>query len=58
MNDIDQKAAIAALLALSKHNIPPDVQELLIYGNPDRNVPPGAFSAAMQAALIVYRLES
>lgn len=53
-DDTDLRAAVAALIALSKHNIPPDVQELLIYGNPDRKIRPGAFRAAMQAALLVY----
>ena len=39
-----------ALLALAHFNIPPDVQELLVHGNPDREVPPGALEAAMQSA--------
>ena len=38
MSDRDLEAACAALLALTKHNVPPDVQELLVYGNPDRKI--------------------
>ena len=38
----------AALVALAKANIPTDVQELLISGDPTRGIPPGALQSAMQ----------
>ena len=40
---------VAALVALTKENIPTDVQELLVYGNPDRGVNPGALGRALFA---------
>lgn len=49
--DRDLRAATAALIALSKHNIPTDVQELLVRGDPMRGIPPGALSASWAAAL-------
>jgi len=39
----------AALLVLTRHGIPPDIQELLIYGNPDRGIRPGALAAVLAA---------
>lgn len=41
---------IAALAALAKAGVPTDVQELLMYGNPDRNVRPRALESALVAA--------
>lgn len=41
----------AALVALTKWNIPPDVQELLMTGNPQMSAPPGALAAAIEAAV-------
>lgn len=38
-----------ALAVLARFNITPDVQELLIYGNPSRGVPPGALAAVLKA---------
>jgi hypothetical protein len=52
--DADLEAATAALMALTEANIPPDVQELLVYGN-DIDVAPGALSKAVKAALLVYQ---
>jgi hypothetical protein len=54
MIDTDLEAASAALVSLACDNIPPDVQELLVRGDPQRDIRPGAFSRAIQAALIVY----
>jgi len=39
----------AALVALAEANIPTDVQELLMRGNPDRDVAPGALRKACEA---------
>lgn len=38
----------AALIVLAKFNIPTDVQELLVHGNPMRSVAPGALRAALE----------
>jgi hypothetical protein len=40
----------AALVKLAYFNIPVDVQELLVHGDPMRGIPPGALTAALQAA--------
>jgi hypothetical protein len=37
----------AFLVALAQHGIRPDMQEVLIRGNPDLGIPPGALRAAM-----------
>ena len=50
-DDILRAAAAAALVALTEHHIPPDVQELLVYGNPDYGIRPGALSKAICAVL-------
>lgn len=39
----------AALLALAQHGIPPDIQELLLAGDPTRGIAPGALRAALDA---------
>jgi hypothetical protein len=41
----------AALVALTNANVPPDVQELLMTGNPSLGVPTGALAAAIEAAV-------
>lgn len=53
--DPDVDAAVAALTALAGHNIPVDVQELLVAGDPMRGIPPGALSACVKAAIQSYR---
>jgi len=40
-----------ALIALAKHNIPPDVQELLVSGDPSRGIAPGALAGALPPRL-------
>lgn len=45
----------AALLALAEANIPPDVQELLVHGDPMRGIPPGALAKALMAANMEQR---
>lgn len=40
---------VLALLALAKHNIPPDIQELLLIGDPEKGISPGALWAAIKA---------
>lgn len=40
----------AALISLAESNIPPDIQELLIQGDPMRDIPPGALTKALKAA--------
>lgn len=42
-------AVVAALIALVRHGVPPDVQELLVYGAPHCGVPPGALAAVVDA---------
>jgi hypothetical protein len=41
----------AALVVLARYNIPTDIQELLVGGNPSRNVAPGALAAAIEATV-------
>jgi hypothetical protein len=55
MTERDTDAAVAALAALTRHGIPPDIQELLIYGSPRIGVKPGALSKAMAAAITAYQ---
>jgi hypothetical protein len=55
MRDRDLHAAAAALVALAEHEIPTDTQELLVNGDPNRGVRPGALSKAIRAALRSYR---
>lgn len=45
----DEEMLTTALLVLVEFGIEPDIQELLIYGNPARRVRPGALKAAMRA---------
>ena len=42
-----------AVLRLAQFGIPPDMQELLVFGNVGLGIPPGALSAAINAALEV-----
>lgn len=44
-----QDDAAAFLVSLARANISPDVQELLVYGNPDRGVAPRAIEKALAA---------
>lgn len=44
------KEVTAALIALAESNIPVDIQELLIRGDPMRGIPPGALDKAIAAA--------
>jgi hypothetical protein len=44
------EAVARAVQALADCNVPPDVQELLLHGNPSRSVRPGALLAALDAA--------
>ena len=53
----DVQAAAVALVTLSEHNIPPDIQELLVLGNPDRDIRPGALSKAISAVIQSYLKE-
>jgi hypothetical protein len=55
---IDDKVFVAAIVALARHNIPTDVQELLVSGDPMRGIAPGAMSAAIKAALAEGTLRS
>lgn len=42
---------VPPLIALAEANIPTDVQELLVQGDPMRGIPPGALTKAIAAAL-------
>lgn len=55
MDNAELEMASAALIALTDHGIPPDVQELLVYGNPELGIAPGALSKAVQAVLLAAR---
>jgi hypothetical protein len=48
----DLELATAAIVTLTEHGIPPDVQELLVYGNPSRGIAPGALSKAIRAVAL------
>lgn len=50
MADAERDALTAALVALTRYGIAPDIQELLLRGNPDLGVRPGALAAAIRAA--------
>lgn len=47
MNDLNKIAEAAALVSLARDNIPSDVQELLVRGDPARNIPPNALRRAI-----------
>jgi hypothetical protein len=51
MISITVDAHLAAVTALAEAGIEPDVQELLVYGNPSRSVAPGALAKAINAAI-------
>lgn len=51
VNAAAERAEIAALVALARHSIPTDVQDLLVRGDPMRSIPPRALSKAILAAL-------
>jgi hypothetical protein len=53
--NIDLEAAAAALMELTVRNIPTDIQELLVHGSLKLDIPPGALSAAIRAAVETYR---
>lgn len=44
-----------ALIALAECNIPPDIQELLVRGDPMRGIPPHALLRAIEAVMSVDR---
>lgn len=49
MTDTTELDTLAvALISLARSNIPPDVQELLLHGNPDRGIPPGALKRLIE----------
>lgn len=49
-------ALTAAVTSLAEHGVPPDIQELLIYGNPNRGIVPGALLRAVGAVLAIQSL--
>jgi len=46
-------AVAAALVELAAFNVPPDVQEVLLVGDPSRRIKPGSLEAALLAGLRV-----
>lgn len=44
------KAETAALITLARLGIPPDIQELLVQGDPMRGIAPGAFRTVILSA--------
>lgn len=51
MATADIEKLTAALVSLAQDGIPPDIQELLTHGNPDRGIPPGALARALGVEL-------
>lgn len=54
MNINDERrlwARTAALVIFAEYNIPVDVQELLLRGDPSRNIPPDALGEALMHAI-------
>lgn len=51
MSECSYMAETAAAVALAAANIPTDIQELLLRGNPNLGVAPGALRAALCAAV-------
>ena len=51
---IRAKAIAAACIELAKHNIPLDIQELLIMGDPQRDIRPGAMERAIISAMTSF----
>jgi len=52
MIDLEKaKQTITALMVLAECNIPPDIQELLVHGDPMRGIPPNALSKALGEVL-------
>lgn len=43
----EQLTLVDAVRKLAEHNIPPDMQELLLVGDPTRSIPPGALKSAL-----------
>jgi len=41
---------VKALIEMARCNIPSDIQELLVHGNPKINVPPGVLEKVLVAA--------
>ena len=48
MTEINDTHLVNALLVLTKCGVPPDIQELLIYGDPERKIAPGALNKMLQ----------
>ena len=55
VHDIELDAATAALMVMAEHNVPPDIQELLVFGNPILGVPEGVMSKVIKAVLVTFR---
>ena len=49
---------VAPLVALAEAGIPPDVQEMLVRGDPMRGIAPGALSKALTATISDLRAEN
>lgn len=45
------EAIAAAVITLAQSNIPVDVQELLLFGDPTKNIPPRVLQKAIAACL-------
>lgn len=51
MTPLELEMTTAALVALAEHGIPPDIQELLVHGNPSQGIAPGALGKAIRVIL-------
>jgi hypothetical protein len=51
MRNLSLEILPAFLVALAEAGIPPDIQEVLIHGNPSRSIPPDALRKAISAVL-------
>jgi hypothetical protein len=52
--ELELNAATAALVALAEHNIPADMQEVLVLGSRQKGIQPGALSKAVKAILLSF----
>lgn len=50
-HDLMVALEVAALTALAEANVPPDIQGLLIGGNPNMDIAPGALGKVVEAVI-------
>jgi hypothetical protein len=50
-DEMVERAVTAALVSLAESNVPTDIQELLLHGNPSRGIAPKSLRRAVLAAI-------